>query len=158
MSYGRMRGLQAQSGAPLGGATVFGSTVRGEAQTGLMDCKVVSSGNTAKVLDPAGTNAVGSTLSLVNGTAAYIQGAVLAFGSAGGVESWTIELVAKQDAGAISLTLNTINVRTANLNGWTVVASTSGTNSIVLTVTGHGAAGTIHWECWLRVTEVRKGV
>ena len=66
-------------------------------------------------------------------------------------------VVAKQGGGALTLPVNVITFDTANPNAWTVVATVIGTNGIALTVTGSAAVAKIHWECWLRITEVRKG-
>ncbi len=157
MSYGRLRGLHAQSGAPLGGNTTIMTTVQGEAQTGVLDAKVISLDNAAQILDPAGTAAATQTVSALNDTAARIEGGFIAYSATGVVESGKILIVAKQGGGALTLPVHVITFDTANPNAWTVVATVIGTNGIALTVTGSAAVAKIHWECWLRITEVRKG-
>lgn len=159
MAYGRMRGLKAQSGAPLGGATSFLTTKRGEAQTGTMDAKVISRSDTAEVLDPSGTTAAAETLTVRDDYAVRVEGGFVAYSDGGVVESGSIKLVAKQaggGGGALTLPVNAIAFDTANPNGWTVAATVIGTNGIAVTVTGHAAAGNINWEAWFRITEVRK--
>lgn len=158
MAYARIRGLRSQSGAPLGGSTGAITTQSGEAQTGVLDCKVISRSNTSEVLDPSGRTTATETISIRDDYAARIEGGWIAYSDTAVVESGKILLVAKQaggGGGALTLPVNTIAFETANPNGWTVVATVVGTNGIAITVTGHAAAGNINWECWLRLTEVR---
>lgn len=159
MAYARLRGYRAQSGAPLGGATTVLTTKQGEAQTGVLDAKVISRSDTGEVLDPEGLTTATETLNLRDDYAGRIEGGFVAYSDGGVVESGNILLVAKQaggGGGALTLPVNTIAFDTANPNAWTVVATVVGTNGIAITVTGHAAAGNINWECWLRLTETRK--
>lgn len=141
-------------------STPISTTKVGVNQTGVLIVAAQTTNATPRVLS-SDSNAAGAAnqLIILNNSAAYIRGTVIANVTGGGnTKSWTFDAQIKRGANAAATTLTGSTVTSpygdAGASAWTVALSADTTNGgLAVTVTGQ-ASTTIRWVCRLESTEV----